>query len=202
MPEATPRGRTGRRGGPEAAARRVELILLDVDGVLTDGGLYYVGDGRRAVRFDVRDGLGIVRARNAGLRIGLLSSRDETAVRQRATELKIDDLLLGVADKRAAYERLLARLGLAPSAVCYMGDDLVDLPVLEAVGFPVTVPEAPQAVLERALYVTRNAGGRGAVREVIDLVLAARGLTDAAPNTGSGAGPADSRFRPGARESG
>lgn len=167
-------GRAGRAHNPEEAARRVRLLLLDVDGVLTDGGLYVLPGGGEAVRFDVRDGLGLVRARQEGLAVGFVSGRSTDAVRARAAELGVEEVHLGVKDKASVLAAILSRRGLTPEEVCYVGDDLPDIPVLEAVGLPVTVPEAPDEVVDAAAYVTRHPGGRGAVREVVDFVLRAR----------------------------
>lgn len=161
-------------GFPSALARAVRLVLCDVDGTLTDGGLYYTEAGV-ALRFDVRDGLGIVSARRAGIAVGVVSARDVPAARRRAEELGLDEIRLGVADKKAAVEAVLAARGLAREACCYVGDDLVDLPAMAASGFPVAVADALPAVRAAAAYVTSLPGGRGAVRELLDLLLAARG---------------------------
>lgn len=158
-----------------ARARRVALLLMDVDGVLTDGRLG-LGDHGRETRFwHVRDGSGIVLARRAGLRVGFLSGRGDAGVRRRARELGVEEVHLQARDKGAVYDEIRDRLGLADREVCYVGDDLVDLPVLRRVGLPVAVADAHPEVRRRVPFVTSAPGGAGAVREVIDAVLAAQG---------------------------
>lgn len=149
----------------------IQLLLLDVDGVLTDGGLYYFEDHGFALRFHVRDGLGIRRAVDAGLVVGVISGRTSPQVRRRAEELLMEEIHLGVQEKLPILEEILARRSLDASEVCYVGDDVVDIPVLQAVGFAVAVADAHGEVRREADFVTRRAGGYGAVREVIDLIL-------------------------------
>ncbi|HEU4401745.1 MAG TPA: HAD hydrolase family protein [Candidatus Polarisedimenticolia bacterium] len=156
-------------------ARRIALLLMDVDGVMTDGGISFIDSDREARTFDAQDGVGLWIARRAGLRTGLLSGRSSGAVLRRAEELRIDEVHLKVRDKRQAYLRILRRLRLSDAQVCYIGDDLVDLPVLLRVGMPVAVADAHPEVLRRVRFVTRAAGGRGAIREVIDAILKAQG---------------------------
>ncbi len=157
-----------------ARAARVRLVLLDVDGTLTDGGLYYFDQGGLALRFHVRDGLGMALGRRAGLLVGLVSGRDVMQVRHRAAELNLDEVVLGVTDKRAVVLEIMERRGLAPEEVAFVGDDLVDIPAMAAVGFPAAVADAMDDVREAAVWVTPHGGGQGAVRDVIDLVLKAR----------------------------
>jgi 3-deoxy-D-manno-octulosonate 8-phosphate phosphatase (KDO 8-P phosphatase) len=156
-------------------ARRVRLILLDVDGVLTDGGITYLDAEREAKRYDVKDGVGLWIARRAGLLTGLISGRSGTAVTRRAAELRLDEVHLQVEDKLATYLGILHRRRLRDAQVCYVGDDLVDLPVLRRVGMPVAVADAHPEVLRRAGLITSAPGGRGAVREVVDAILKAQG---------------------------
>lgn len=156
-------------------ARRVALVLMDVDGVLTDGGISFIEGSAEAKTYDARDGVGLSIARRFGLRTGILSGRGGAAVSRRAEELGVHEVHLRVKDKLSAYERILRRQRLLDAQVCYIGDDLTDLSVLGRVGMPVAVADARPEVLRRALFVTRAAGGRGAVREVIDAILKAQG---------------------------
>ncbi len=159
----------------QPCARRVALILVDVDGVLTDGGIAYIDADREAKRYDVKDGVGLWIARRAGLLTGLISGRSGTAVTRRAAELRLDEVHLKVENKLATYLGILRRRRLRDAQVCYVGDDLVDLPILRRVGMPVAVADAHPAVLRRAGLITRAPGGRGAVREVVDAILRAQG---------------------------
>jgi len=157
-----------------ARAATIQAIFLDVDGTLTDGGIYFFEDGRQALRFHVRDGMGLVAARRAGLVVGIVSGRDVPAARRRAEDLKLDEIHLGISDKKAAVEEILARRGLAWEQVCFIGDDVMDLPPMTAAGLGVAVADAHPEVQAGADWVARRGGGRGAVREIIDLILAAR----------------------------
>lgn len=156
-----------------ARAARIRILLADVDGVLTDGGLYYF-DGGLAVRFDVRDGLGLALARQMGIVVGIISGRNVPAVRRRAEELHLDEIHLGVSEKSTCVEEILQRRGLASSDLAYIGDDLIDLPAMALAGFPVAVADAISEVRTAAAWVTTRPGGHGAVRETIDLLLSAR----------------------------
>jgi 3-deoxy-D-manno-octulosonate 8-phosphate phosphatase (KDO 8-P phosphatase) len=166
---------TGGRRSFGARARRVRMLLLDVDGVLTDGRLLLGGPGREQRQFDVKDGAGLVLARRLGWRTGFLSGRGGPAVAERARELGIDEVHLRVDDKPRVYEGIKRRLGIADAAICYMGDDLMDLGVLLRAGLPVAPADAHPEVRRRVPFVTRAAGGRGAVREVVDAVARAQG---------------------------
>jgi YrbI family 3-deoxy-D-manno-octulosonate 8-phosphate phosphatase len=152
----------------------VRALVTDVDGVLTDGGLYYAESGDELKRFDVRDGQGLVLLREAGLLTAIVTRKETTIVTRRARDLGIVEVHQHVIDKAAALTDLCARHGLAPAAVCYVGDDVGDLPAMRLVGLPVAVADAVTQVRRAAAYVTRAGGGRGAIREVCDLVLAAR----------------------------
>jgi 3-deoxy-D-manno-octulosonate 8-phosphate phosphatase (KDO 8-P phosphatase) len=154
----------------------VEAVVLDADGVLTPGNLFYGPEGEALKEFDTRDGLGLVLARGAGLKLAVLSGRQSGAVQHRAVELRFAAVKLGRFDKAAALQEIADEIGCPAAAMLYMGDDLVDLPALYLAGVAVTVPGAPAEVRDRCNYVTRAAGGRGAVREVLDLVLKCRGL--------------------------
>lgn len=155
-------------------AARIRLLLCDVDGVLTDGGLFYSGDDSFAVRFDVKDGLGLVLARKAGLITGIISARQHPEAHRRGRDLGLSEIHLAVEDKRVVLDEILTRHGLAPEECCYIGDDLVDLSVMAAVGLPVAVHDAVDAVRQAAAYITTRSGGRGAVREVVEHLLAGR----------------------------
>ena len=157
-----------------AKARQVRLLILDVDGVLTDGRIVYGSGGAEWKAFDVHDGYGIKAAQRAGLTVALLTSRSSEVVERRAKELGVEELIQGQEDKGAAYEALLRRYHLTDAAAACVGDDLPDLPVLRRAGLAVAVAGAVAAVKREADYVTTREGGRGAVREVIDLILAAR----------------------------
>jgi 3-deoxy-D-manno-octulosonate 8-phosphate phosphatase (KDO 8-P phosphatase) len=161
-------------------ARRVRLMLFDVDGVLTDGRLWYGPRGEVLKAFDAHDGHGLKLLGAAGVRLGVLSGRRSAAVARRAAELGIELVVQGAADKRAAFEALLARCALEPAAAGYMGDELVDLPVLRRCGFACAPRSAPALVRRHAHWLPRAAAGAGAVREVCEFVLRAQGRLDAA----------------------
>jgi 3-deoxy-D-manno-octulosonate 8-phosphate phosphatase (KDO 8-P phosphatase) len=157
-------------------ARDVRLLVLDVDGVLTDGRLLYSSQGEEAKTFHVRDGYGIVALLRAGIEVAVISGRSSQAVSRRMHELGIRRVLQGVAPKLPAYEALLADLGLTDAVTACVGDDTPDVPLLERARLAVAVADAHVDARTRAHYVTRAAGGRGAVREVCDLLLAVRGV--------------------------
>ena len=156
------------------ALRALRLVIMDVDGVLTDGGLYYSESGDEGKRFDVRDGQGIVSLHAIGLSTALVTKRSSSIVTRRARELGIGEVHQGVGDKRAVVQAILARHQCPPSHACYIGDDVGDLPAMRVVGVPVAVADAVEPVRRAAAWVTRRDGGRGAVREVCDLILAAQ----------------------------
>lgn len=156
-------------------ARRVTLILMDVDGVMTDGTITYVGAREETKSFHARDGVALWVARRLGLATGVISGRSGTAIRRRVRELHMDEVHLKIRDKLAAYEKIVRRRGLTDDQICYIGDDLVDLPVLARVGVPVAVADADPEVLRRVPFITRAPGGRGAVREVIEAILKSQG---------------------------
>lgn len=156
-------------------ARRIALVLLDVDGVMTDGGISFIDADREGKTYDSKDGVGLWIARRAGLHTGVISGRAGAAILRRAEELRMDEIHLRVKDKLETYLRILKRRRLRHEQVCYVGDDLVDLPILSLAGMPVTVSDAHPEVLRRVPFVTRAPGGRGAIREVIDAILKAQG---------------------------
>jgi 3-deoxy-D-manno-octulosonate 8-phosphate phosphatase (KDO 8-P phosphatase) len=155
-------------------ARALEWLLLDVDGVLTDGRLHLGREGEVYKSFHVRDGLAIQLARRAGLKVGILSARESEIVALRGVELGIEELLLGRRDKGEAFRELLARRGVTPAACGYVGDDLQDLGVLAAVGFSAAPADAAPEVRRRVDFVTAAGGGAGCVRELVERLLTAR----------------------------
>ena len=155
-------------------ARRVRLLLCDVDGILTDASIY-VGEPGEYKRFNVRDGLGIAVWRRQGFKTGWVSARPSAATTVRAQELGVDFLIQQKGSKAAAIDGVLAAESLSWEEVCYMGDDIVDLGPLSRAGLAVCVPQGHPEALRRAHYVTQLAGGQGAVREVIELLLTAQG---------------------------
>jgi len=161
-------------------AGRVRLMLFDVDGVLTDGRLWYGPAGEELKAFSVLDGHGLKMLRESGVAVGILSGRKSAAVAARAAELGIAEVLQGVDDKRAAFEALLAKASLGADAAGYMGDEVVDLPVLRRCGFACAPREALLLVRTHAHYVTDAPAGAGAAREVCEFVLRAQGKLESA----------------------
>jgi len=155
-------------------ARRIRLLVLDVDGVLTDGRLYLSASGEEFKVFHVRDGSGIVALRRAGIEVAIISGRDCGAVVRRAAELGIRHVRQGVADKGAALAALTGEHGIAADEAACVGDDTPDAPLLQRAGLAIGVADAHPALLVAAHWVTQAKGGRGAVREVCDLLLSAR----------------------------
>ncbi len=155
----------------EERCQPIQLILADVDGVLTDGRLEFDNQGIETKRFHIRDGLGIQLWQKAGYRFGVVTTRSSQVVKQRAAELNIGIVRQGAGEKLATAQEILAELNLAPEAACYIGDDLLDLPVVRMVGLGVAVADGCLELREAAHYVTTACGGAGAVRELIELVL-------------------------------
>ena len=153
----------------------IELLVLDVDGVLTDGQIILSGDGSEAKRFGLLDGHGIRMWQRAGLKVALLSGRESAATQRRAEQLEISYVLQGCYYKRPALEGLLGDTGVAPERVAYIGDDLPDIPPMRLVGFAVAVANAVDEVKALADYVTIQPGGQGAVRETIEYILKTSG---------------------------
>ena len=156
---------------PGAAWSRIRLFAMDVDGVLTDGTVTIHSDGTEAKTFSILDGLGLVRCRDAGIALAWISGRPSAASAVRAAELKIPHLIEGRIDKRAALQELAAKLGLGAAETCYMGDDDIDAPALAWAAIGVTVPGAMPAARAAARLITTRPTGRGAVREVCELLL-------------------------------
>ena len=162
-----------------AAARKVRLLGLDVDGVLTDNGVYIgpiAGDRVELKRFDIQDGLGLILLKTAGIPVVWVSGRGSDATALRAAELRVDELLQVPGPRKAsAFEQVLQRLGVGWQEVAFVGDDLADLPILRRVGLPIAVANAVAEVKAISAYTTSARGGHGAVREVIEALLRARG---------------------------
>jgi 3-deoxy-D-manno-octulosonate 8-phosphate phosphatase (KDO 8-P phosphatase) len=156
-------------------AARIRLLALDVDGVLTDGRLYFDNSGNELKAFCSSDGLGMKALQMCGIELAIITGRESPMVAKRAAQLEIDHVYQGQHDKLAAYMDLLEKSGVEEQQVCYAGDDWIDLPVLLRVGLAVTVPAADREVKNRVHWVTDRGGGEGAVREICDLILSAQG---------------------------
>ena len=159
----------------QAKASLIKLLLFDVDGVLTDGKILLHPDGTESKQFDIKDGTGLVWAQRAGLKVGLLSARSAAATTQRAAQLGITIVRQGVASKALAYDDILRQHGLTDADVAYMGDDVLDLPVIARAGLSASPSDAVEEVRSRVDYVSRAGGGDGAARELVELVLKAQG---------------------------
>jgi 3-deoxy-D-manno-octulosonate 8-phosphate phosphatase (KDO 8-P phosphatase) len=159
----------------QARAARIRLILFDIDGVLTDGKILLHADGTESKQFDIRDGILIVWAQRLGLTVGLLSARSSATTTERAAQLGITLIHQGVASKLGTYEEILRHQALSDAEVAYMGDDLLDLPVLARVGLSAAPSDAVEDVRGRVHWVSRSGGGNGAVRELLEVVLRAQG---------------------------
>jgi 3-deoxy-D-manno-octulosonate 8-phosphate phosphatase (KDO 8-P phosphatase) len=161
-------------------AAQIQLVIFDVDGVLTDGRLYLGNDGNEYKAFHIRDGHGIKMLLDAGVEVAIISGRRAASVERRMTDLGIRHAYLGVQDKLAAFDSLLVRLGLTAEQVAFVGDDLIDLPVMARVGLAIAVRDADPFVRQHAHWQTPSRGGRGAARDVCELLLEARGQLAAA----------------------
>ncbi len=158
----------------------IRLIVLDVDGTLTDGVIHYDSAGNEHRHFHVTDGLGIVMARAVGLGFAVISGRRSVVVERRLAELGLDEVILGCGDKAAALHDLMARRGLTPDQVAYVGDDINDLPAFAVAGFRVAVADASEMVRDRADFITARHGGHGGVRDAIEEVLRRQGRLEEA----------------------
>lgn len=168
-----PRGEGWRSALPRAA--QVRLLLLDVDGVLTDGTIYYAPDGGESKGFNTQDGFGLRMLQESGVEVGLITARRSEAVTRRAEDLRLKHVFQGVGRKMEVYETLLRETGLRPPQTAYMGDDWLDLPLLARVGLAAAPANAVAEVRQRVHYVAERSGGQGAVRELCELILEARG---------------------------
>jgi len=166
------------RSGARDKAGRVTLLLLDVDGVLTDGRLVYDADGRELKAFHVRDGHGIKMVQQGGVEVGIITGRRSAIVENRAHELGVALVRQGVHDKIVAWRDILKEKGLSPMQTAYVGDDILDVPLMRAVGFAAAVADAEPCVIEVADYIAARPGGNGAVRDITDFLLHARGAWD------------------------
>jgi 3-deoxy-D-manno-octulosonate 8-phosphate phosphatase (KDO 8-P phosphatase) len=163
--------------GPKMKSKliKIKMLLMDVDGVLTEGDIIYSSSGEDLKKFNIQDGMGITLARRAGLKTGIITGRSSEAVTKRAEELKYDVISQGNFNKLKPYEEIRAQFGLEDEEIVYIGDDLPDLPVLQRVGFSVAVANARDEVKAVCDYITIAEGGKGAVREVIDKILKRQG---------------------------
>ena len=153
---------------------RVKLLALDVDGVLTDGGLYYSNSGEELKKFNVKDGQGIKLVMQSGVEVAIVSANNSAATLHRAKKLEIERAFIGIENKLATLEKICQELNLSLAQVAYVGDDLNDLPVLQAVGCPITVADAIPENKANVVYVTKLKGGQGCVREICNLLLQVR----------------------------
>ncbi len=161
-------------------AKNIKLIIFDVDGVLTDGGLYFSDEGIELKRFNSLDGLGIKLLRQSGVEPAIISARNTPNVAHRMKNLGIKHFYQGQSDKKNAYQELLDKLSLTSDEVAYVGDDIIDLPVMRQIGLPIAVANAHDLVKDNACIVTDKLGGHGAVREVCDFILKAQNNYDSA----------------------
>jgi len=159
-----------KKGAAEKISK-IKLLILDVDGVLTDGGIFYDDKGVETKRFDVKDGHGIKLAMASGIDVALVSARVSNAVKYRAENLGIRLVYQGIRDKVVALEEIMEKKSLKPDEIAYVGDDLVDLRVIKRIGFSAAVQDAVKDVMDRADYIAARPGGRGAVREIIEVLL-------------------------------
>lgn len=155
--------------------KKIKLLILDVDGVMTDGRIIMDDDGREMKNFNVRDGHGIIMLQRYGIKVAILTGRESKVVRHRARDLNITDVYQKVFNKKDVFEKILKKHKLSADETAFVGDDVVDIPVLKRVGFSVAVMDALDVVKKTADYVTRRNGGCGAVREVCDMILQAQG---------------------------
>src|SRR3990167_5433217 len=159
-------------------AKDIKLVILDVDGVMTDGRIVIDDNGVESRNFDIKDGMGVVVMMMSGVEVAIITSKKSVAVRHRAEELKIKRFHEGIKKKTEPYEEMLKEMGITDAQVAYVGDDLVDLSMMKRVGFPVAVADAVDEVREAAVYITNARGGYGAVREVAELILKTQGKWD------------------------
>ena len=168
--------KTGTTKGLKAKAKKIKMLLLDVDGVLTDGRIILDNQGNELKAFHVRDGHGIKLAQRAGIILGIITGRKAEVVNVRARELGIEEVHQGSLKKIIVYESLLAKYGLCDGQIAYMGDDVVDVDIMKRVGLAIAVADCDPAVRPFADWITRNCGGCGAVREAINFILASQGM--------------------------
>lgn len=156
-------------------AKNIKLLLLDVDGVLTDGRIVYDSGGRDMKSFDVHDGLGVYLLKKAGIPTILITAKGSKATRPRARDMRVEEIFENISPKTAVLDRILKKYKVASNEICFVGDDLVDLCLMKRVGFPVAVFNAALEIKQAAGYITLKEGGRGAVREIAELILKSQG---------------------------
>lgn len=166
----------------QARAAKIKLLILDVDGVLTDGRIFIRDNGEEIKLFHTLDGHGLKMLQASGVQTAIITGRDAPSVGIRVKQLGINYYFKGISDKRAAYEELRAQVGVEEAECAFVGDDVVDLPVMVRCGLPVAVPDAHWFTLQHAAYIAKRPGGAGAVREVCDLIMQAQGTLGAALN--------------------
>lgn len=159
-------------------AKDIKLVILDVDGVMTDGRIVIDDNGVESRNFDIKDGMGVVVMMMSGVEVAIITSKKSGAVRHRAEELKIKRFYEGIKKKTEPYEEMLREMGITDAQVAYVGDDLVDLSMMKRVGLPIAVGDAAEDVKQHAAYVTKARGGYGAVREVAEMILKAQDKWD------------------------
>jgi 3-deoxy-D-manno-octulosonate 8-phosphate phosphatase (KDO 8-P phosphatase) len=156
-------------------AKKIKLLLLDVDGVLTDGRIIYDSRGHDMKFFDVHDGLGVYLLKKAGIPTILITAKGSRSIKPRARDMRVDAVFADISPKSAVLDRILNKYKVKSEEVCFVGDDLVDLCLMKRVGFPIAVFNAAPEIKEAAAYITLRHGGRGAVREVTELILKSQG---------------------------
>ncbi|MCK4463035.1 MAG: HAD hydrolase family protein [Candidatus Omnitrophica bacterium] len=156
-------------------AKKIKLLLLDVDGVLTDGRIIYGTYGDELKNFDVNDGLGMMLVKRAGIRCAIITAKGSTVVKKRARDLKVDKVYSNFHYKIKALKNITKKFKIKNEEICFVGDDIIDVPILKRIGLAIAVPNAMDEVKEIAHYITKKNGGRGAVREVCDILLKAQG---------------------------
>lgn len=159
-------------------AKKIKLVIFDVDGVLTDGSLYFGDDGQEYKAFYSRDGLGIKLLQRTGVEVGIITARNSQLVSHRMKNLDIEHLYQGRLDKIAAFDELTSKLKVSPEQTAYAGDDVVDLPVMKKVGLAIAVQDAHPFVKKHAHWITEHDGGRGAARDICELIMEAQGTLE------------------------
>jgi len=160
----------------DSIAKNIKLLILDVDGVLTDGSITLDNKGNEYKSFHVRDGHGIKMLQRGGLQVAIITGRNSKVVERRAKELGINDVFQKCHNKKIAYEKLVRKYRFSDENVAYIGDDIVDIPIMTIVGLPVAVADADELTKKYAVMITKRKGGRGAVREITDLILKSKGI--------------------------
>lgn len=160
-------------------AKNIKLIIFDVDGVLTDGSLFYGDDGQEYKAFNSRDGHGMKMLQETGVQIGIITGRTSEVVLHRMKNLQVQHIYQGRLEKLPAFEELIGKLGIAPEHVAYVGDDVVDLPIMIRVGLAITVPGAHDLTKQHAHWITSKPAGAGAARDICEMIMKAQGTYDA-----------------------